>query len=288
MRKTTLQAICALLLPIALLPSCVKNRLYDTAHPDQGKIQVTADWSHRGQGIAVPEEWCLSIGGYSGKESGLVHTPDTLFNPGTYLMTACNLPERVSISGTNATLESLSDSTGAYVASLPGWLFTNAQNVSIEADKEHALTAPMQQQIRQLSLIIGAEDGLADKIGSISGQLSGVARSLDFNTQEHKEASNARMEFHQLSSGPNTGKWMVTVRLLGITGNEQNLSATITYKDPGRQPLSLESCLSAALKDFNLDKTQPLFLEGSLKESGFSATIDDWTPAQGWEDIEVQ
>ena len=81
---------------------------------------------------------------------------------------------------------------------------------------------------------------------------------------------------------------MVTVRLLGITGNEQNLSATITYKDPGRQPLSLESCLSAALKDFNLDKTQPLFLEGSLKESGFSATIDDWTPAQGWEDIEVQ
>ena len=54
MRKTTLQAICALLLPIALLPSCVKNRLYDTAHPDQGKIQVPRTGATEGKASPYP------------------------------------------------------------------------------------------------------------------------------------------------------------------------------------------------------------------------------------------
>ena len=34
-----------------LLSSCVKDTLYDTPHPDYGKIAVTADWSARGEGI---------------------------------------------------------------------------------------------------------------------------------------------------------------------------------------------------------------------------------------------
>ena len=33
-----------------LLSSCVKDTLYDTPHPDYGKIAVTADWSARGEG----------------------------------------------------------------------------------------------------------------------------------------------------------------------------------------------------------------------------------------------
>ena len=32
-----------------LLSSCVKDTLYDTPHPDYGKIAVTADWSARGE-----------------------------------------------------------------------------------------------------------------------------------------------------------------------------------------------------------------------------------------------
>ena len=32
-----------------LLSSCVKDTLYDTPHPDYGKIAVTADWSARGR-----------------------------------------------------------------------------------------------------------------------------------------------------------------------------------------------------------------------------------------------
>lgn len=37
-----------------LLSSCVKDTLYDTPHPDYGKIAVTADWSACGEGINIP------------------------------------------------------------------------------------------------------------------------------------------------------------------------------------------------------------------------------------------
>ena len=37
-----------------LFSSCVKDTLYDTPHPDSGKIAVTADWSARGEGIDIP------------------------------------------------------------------------------------------------------------------------------------------------------------------------------------------------------------------------------------------
>ena len=40
-----------------LLSSCVKDTLYDTPHPDYGKIAVTADWSARGEGIDIPATW---------------------------------------------------------------------------------------------------------------------------------------------------------------------------------------------------------------------------------------
>ena len=45
-----------------LLSSCVKDTLYDTPHPDYGKIAVTADWSARGEGIDIPATWTVTAG----------------------------------------------------------------------------------------------------------------------------------------------------------------------------------------------------------------------------------
>lgn len=38
-----------------ILSSCVKDDLYDTPHPQHGKITVTADWSARGEGVMSPK-----------------------------------------------------------------------------------------------------------------------------------------------------------------------------------------------------------------------------------------
>ena len=62
-----------------LLSSCVKDTLYDTPHPDYGKIAVTADWSARGEGIDIPATWTVTMGDYTGTETSATHAPDHLF-----------------------------------------------------------------------------------------------------------------------------------------------------------------------------------------------------------------
>ena len=51
MKTTRYISIMAAAAGLLLTASCVKDTLYDTPHPDYGKIAVTADWSARGEGI---------------------------------------------------------------------------------------------------------------------------------------------------------------------------------------------------------------------------------------------
>ena len=157
--KTSLLA-AALLLSAT---SCVKDILYNTPHPDTGKITVTADWTDRGDGVDIPAEWTVTIGRYAGTETGETHAPDYLFAPGSYTLAAYNTPEDITISGTTATVAP-ETGNGTYISNAPGWLFTSVQEVTIEADTDHELTAVMHQQVRQLTLVIEPTGDAADRI----------------------------------------------------------------------------------------------------------------------------
>ena len=246
--KTSLLA-AALLLSTT---SCVKDELHDTPHPDYGKITVTADWTDRGDDVNIPAEWTVTMGDYTGTETGETHAPDYLFNPGDYTLAACNIPENITISGTTATI------TGT-----PGWLFTSVQEVTVEADTDYDLTATMRQQVRQLTLVIEPTGDAADRIESIEGALSGAAGTMDFATGTYK-----------ITEGDDAGKWTATVRLLGIAGDLQRLTATLTYSNGNPQPTELESDLTAALVDFNSDKTEPLTLGGTIAETPTEAGVE--------------
>lgn len=145
---------CALLLAV----SCdVKDPIYNTPHPDHGTVTLTADWSRRGTGIDIPASYTVQAGDYSTTLGNTTNRIDHLFEPGTYCTYIYNTPEQVSISGTTATVAAAFgnwDGVGAFVAASPGWLFTCAMDVVIEKDTEYELTATMQQQVRQLTLII--------------------------------------------------------------------------------------------------------------------------------------
>lgn len=264
------------LLTAALLlaaTSCVKDELHDTPHPDTGKIAVTADWTDRGDGVDIPAEWTVTMGDYAGTESGETHAPDYLFNPGDYTLAAYNTPENITISGTTATI------TGT-----PGWLFTSVQDVTIEADTDYYLTTTMHQQVRQLTLVIEPTGDAADRIESIEGALSGAAGTLDFATGTYGAASDVVLHFTRITEGSDAGKWTATVRLLGITGNTQTLTATLTYADGNPADTSLESDLTAALADFNADKTVPLTLGGTIAETPTEAGVE--AGITGWEKID--
>ena len=269
---------------VLLATSCVKDELHDTPHPDTGKITVTADWTDRGDGVDIPAEWTVTMGGYTGTETGETHAPDYLFNPGNYILAAYNTPENITVSGTIATVAP-ETGNGTYISNAPGWLFTSVQEVSIEADTDHELTAAMHQQVRQLTLVIEPTGDAADRIESIEGALSGAAGTMDFATGTYGAASDVALRFTRITEGDDAGKWTATVRLLGITGERQTLTATLTYSNGNPQPTELESDLTAALADFNADKTVPLTLGGTIAETpgeaGFTGEITDWETVDG-------
>lgn len=265
-----------------LLSSCVKDTLYDTPHPDTGKVTVTADWTDRGEGVDIPASWHIVMGDYTGTETGATHSPDYLFNPGSYTLAAYNIPEGITVSGTTAAVAA---ADGGFIVNTPGWLFTSVQEAEIEADTDYELTAVMHQQVRQLTLVIEPAGDAADRIESIEGTLSGAAGTLDFATGTHGTPSEVKLHFTKITDGNDAGKWMATVRLLGIAGDAQRLTATLTYTDGNPQPTSLNSDLTSALNGFNDGKTAPLTLGGTIAETpgeaGFTGEITDWETVDG-------
>ena len=263
------------------LGGCVKDELHDTPHPDTGKVTVTADWTDRGEGVDIPASWHIVMGDYTGTETGATHSPDYLFNPGSYTLAAYNIPEGITVSGTTATVAAV----GSFITGIPGWFFTSVQEVAIEADTDYELTAAMHQQVRELTLMIEPAGDAADRIESIEGTLSGAAGTLDLATGTHGTPSEVELHFTKITDGDDAGKWTATVRLLGIAGDAQRLTATLTYTDGNPADTSLESDLTAALNGFNDGKTSPLTLGGTIAETpgeaGFTGEITDWETVDG-------
>lgn len=69
------------------------------------------------------------------------------------------------------------------------------------------------------------------------------------------------------------------------TTDTEKKTATLTYSNGNPQPTELESDLTAALADFNADKTEPLTLGGTIAETpteaGVEAGITDWEKIDG-------
>ena len=275
---TTILALALLLTP----GGCVKDELHDTPHPDTGKVTVTADWTDRGEGVNIPASWHIVMGDYTGTETGAIHSPDYLFNPGSYTLAAYNIPEGITVSGMTAAVAA---ADGGFIVNTPGWLFTSVQEVAIEADTDYELTAVMHQQVRKLTLVIEPTGDAAERIETIEGTLSGAAGTLDFATGTHGTPSEVKLHFTKITDGNDAGKWTATVRLLGIAGDAQRLTATLTYTDGNPQPTSLNSDLTSALNGFNDGKTSPLTLGGTIAETpgeaGFTGEITDWETVDG-------
>ena len=283
MKTTTRYTTTILSLALLLtLGGCVKDELHDTPHPDTGKVTVTADWTDRGEGVDIPAEWTVTMGDYTGTETGETHAPNYLFNPGSYTLAVYNPADGITVSGTTAAVAA---ADGGFIVNTPGWLFTSVQEVAIEADTDYELTAVMHQQVRQLTLVIEPTGDAADRIETIEGTLSGAAGTLDFVTGTHGTPSEVELHFTKITSGDDAGKWMATVRLLGIAGDAQRLTATLTYTDGNPQPTSLNSDLTSALNGFNDGKTAPLTLGGTIAETpgeaGFTGEITDWETVDG-------
>ena len=276
MKRNIRQCLIVAATALSLAACDVKDPIYNTPHPEQGAITLVTDWSGIGEGLTAPASYTVEAGGYSATLTGTTN------------LHIYNTPQHITVSGITATVAGASgnvDGAGPFVQEMPGWLFTDAVDAVIEPDTEQTFTAVMQQQVRQLTLVIEPTGSTTDRIEHIEGYLSGVAGTLDFSAGIYATPTNVELQFAKITSGANAGKYAATVRLLGIAGEQQKLNAIIRFTGGSPEALNLTSDLTTELAAFNADKRKPLTLGGKVVETptgaDFSATITDWTPGNG-------
>lgn len=288
MKRNIRQCLIVAVTALSFAACDVKAPIYNTPHPEQGAITLVTDWSGIGEGLTAPASYTVEAGDYSATLTGTTNLLEPLFEPGSYRLHIYNTPQHITVSGITATVAGASgnvDGAGPFVQEMPGWLFTDAVDAVIEPDTEQTFTAVMQQQVRQLTLVIEPTGSTTDRIEHIEGYLSGVAGTLDFSAGIYATPTNVELQFAKITSGANAGKYAATVRLLGIAGEQQKLNAIIRFTGGSPEALNLTSDLTTELAAFNADKRKPLTLGGKVVETptgaDFSATITDWTPGNG-------
>lgn len=249
----------------------VKETIYNTPHPESGKITLTVNWSGIGEGYSIPESYTVQIGDYKTTLSGTTNTIDHLFAPGTYdVLVYHNSSAAVEVDGTTAIMKS----------DLPieGNLFSCGMQVEIAKDSDHAFTAVMRQQLRQLTLLIEPTGESSDKIEAIK-QCVPVADKLNLVSGTYADQTSYTAEFSKITEGPDAGKWSVTFPVLGVLSNQPTvLEATISFTYDNLDPLVVKGNLTDALAGFNDDKTTPMTL-------GMTVPVDVAVSAVGWERV---
>ena len=281
MKPTRYIPILAAAATALLTASCVKDTLYNTPHPNHGKITVTADWSARGEGIDIPATWTVTMGDYTGTETAATHAPDHLFAPGSYTLVAWNPAEGITVSGTTATVAPASGSqtTGTFIDNAPGWFFTHTEQVTIEKDTDYPLTAAMKQRVRELQLELEVTQGRPELIQSVTATLSGIAGAFDMaRGQTTGEPTSTVFSFTRDGS-----RLTADARLLGTMGAVQTMMLDIVFVDGGRTQRT-EVDLTEAMKDFNDDMTTAYRVTGTLETPvGMEECNAEIT---GWESVE--
>ncbi|MCD8103012.1 MAG: hypothetical protein LUE26_10675 [Alistipes sp.] len=274
-----------------MLAGCVKDTIYNTDHPFQGKVvTVTADWSDRGAGVEKPASYQIIAEGLNATATSDTWTLGKLFDPGNYTFRAYNTPAGITVSGAVASVNTASapaGQTGNYIDPLPGWLLSGKTTETIDKDMKYDLTIRATQIVRQLTLVIEPEGGAADDISAITATLTGVAAAWDMDTDTPQgDPANVALIFSKQTSGEYAGKWTATVRLVGVTGAAQRLTGEVSVAGQPA-PAPLDSDLTSALTAFNADKKTPMTLKAGVEieddpvEPGFSATIKDWERITG-------
>lgn len=248
--------------------SCTRVDLED---PLKGKMTLVTDWSKRTTGVEQPASYTVILNNQT-----LTYSQATNLLPeleaGNYPIHIYNSPDRISITGTIATVAT----TGDLVNPLPGWLFTATTEARYADFKEETITVVMQQHVRQLTITLTVKEGDPERIASTSATLTGIANSLDYESNMHSGTN--------LSIAPSFSrdgnKLTATVHLLGMANETKILILDITFTDGRTQ--HIESDVSGHLVNFNRDKHIPLTISGNLNmpiETGFAASITGWKVA---------
>ena len=247
------------------LTSCVKDKLFNTPHPDKGAVVVTADFSRRGESCPAPREYTLVISSEScTAPAGQPYCHPVKFLPGNYPLTACNVCDKMTAEGENIRINTLSANI---IDAMPGYLFTARQEITVTRDDTLHVRLPMAQRTRDLHFELTVTEGDPKLIAGITGRLDGVASVFDLATQRPQTERFAVDPTFTRSSD----KVTADARLLGVAGDGLTLTLDLTFTDGRTQ--RIESDLTELLAGFNADDmTVPLTVKGNYSHQSVRAS----------------
>ena len=259
-----------------LLSSCVKDKLYNTPHPDWGVVMVSLP------GLTEDDDYVLDI---DGKTAGITGSPfvyPDLLLPGAHSLVVYKRAEGFTFNGRIAQIHALgskSHAEGTTIIPLPGYLKTISQDITVVADDTLRITLSPQQRVRDLHIEFRVTQGRPERIQSVTGTLGGIAGVLDMEAgQTTGEAVSTAVAFTREGD-------MLTAdaRLLGTMGTVQTLVLDIAFTDDGRTQRT-EVNLTEALATFNDDMTAGFRVTGTLETPvGMEEATAEIT---GWETVD--
>ena len=275
-KSVVIRLICVICVPL-FLASCVKDTLYNTPHPDRGAVTVSLT------GLEADDNYVLDIKGKAADITGSPFTYPDLFLPGTYSLLLYNRAEGFTFDGRMARVnapDGKSRADGASVISLPGYLKTVSQEITVTADDTLRVNAVPQQRVRDLQLELEVTQGRPELIQTVTGTLSGIAGAFDMEAgQTTGEPVSTIVAFTR-----DGDKLTADARLLGTMGAAQTLVLDIAFVDGGRTQQT-EVDLTEALADFNGNMTDGYRVTGTLETpvgmEEASAEITGWETVDG-------
>ena len=266
-----------------LAVGCGKDDLHNTPHPDRGAVTVTTDWSRRSSDATVPESYVLRIGDKEQTVSGETNTFTDLFLPGRQDLLIFHQPEGITVSGTTATVNTL---TNGILEPMPDYLLSGTAELEIVKDDTLSITVPMRQHTRRLTLTLKLNPGDEQRITGTSATLTGIASAIDLTTGAiiSTEGKTVIPTFALGTDNETraTGQpvLIATLRLLGVIAEEkQVLTLAVTLTDGYVQDITTD--LTETLKHFETGADmEPLKLDATLTlpiEAGMNGSITGWT-----------
>lgn len=260
-----------------LLSSCVKDKLYNTPHPDWGVVMVSLP------GLTEDDDYVLDI---DGKTAGITGSPfvyPDLLLPGAHSLVVYKRAEGFTFNGRIAQIHALgskSHAEGTTIIPLPGYLKTISQEITVVADDTLRITPSPQQRVRDLHIEFTVTQGRPELIQSVTATLSGIAGIFDME-KEQTTGEPTSTVFSFIRDGD---KLTADARLLGTMGTVQTLVLDIAFVDDGRTQRT-EVDLTEALAEFNGDMTTAYRVTGTLEtpvgmEEG-KGEITGWEPVDG-------
>lgn len=270
--------------------------IYSTDHPEKGTLTLSTEWSATNLPGIPAEGYTLVLGDFRDMVKVNPAPIDHYFEPGAYNACLYTVGAKITVSdageNTAAIVETVeaprdpadpaSPLPGIFIAQDPGFLYSGSADIEIEKSRQHTLTVPMRQQVRELTLVIRPEGDAANEITSIASSLGGVAATWNLlSDTPHGEAVGVAPEFERTP----TGEWKATIRLLGINGPEQKLEGAIVF-NPGTRldpiPFAKNLHQTEGFTAFNSDKKTPMVLEAHLVKVNRRLELGEFAPVEGW------